>query len=222
MKLARLVLVAVVAFTANSSFAADTFQASARLFASLVWPSTAELNAEMRNQGLKEYTAFGKVGVEMTVPFSIFDVGLNYATRYLEQDELVSDPNTSYHAAFNQNMFQLVARLPFLKTDYIRMDVFAGVGGSNTSLSVYTASQNGELSRKESNDWFASLYSSYGASVGVGYKNFYIYVEGGYDSNKIDGFKRTGTINNNIQTIDLSGMYGTLGIMFDGVTARKQ
>ncbi|MCM2281892.1 MAG: hypothetical protein NDI61_08605, partial [Bdellovibrionaceae bacterium] len=75
---------------------------------------------------------------------------------------------------------------------------------------------------RESNDWFASLYSSYGASLAIGYKKVYLVFEGGYQSNTVDKFKSTGIMNDNIQKLNLSGGYATIGLLFDGVSTSKK
>ncbi|MNL88607.1 hypothetical protein D3C87_2184120 [compost metagenome] len=41
--------------------------------------------------------------------------------------------------------------------------------------------------------------------------------EGGIESNKVKDLKSSGTVNSSIDTLDLSGSYFSLGLMFDGV-----
>ncbi|MNT43520.1 hypothetical protein D3C72_1799970 [compost metagenome] len=117
----------------------------------------------------------------------------------------------------DQDAFMLIARVPFVKTDIYRIDAFAGVGGTNTKLNVKTSSQDGEFTKSVGESWYASPYAAAGASVSVGYKFFYVVFEGGIESNKVKDLKSSGTVNSSIDTLDLSGSYFSLGLMFDGV-----
>ena len=60
-----------------------------------------------------------------------------------------------------------------------------------------------------------------GTSAAVGYKNFYLVVEGGQESNNVDPFKYSGNINSNIQSVDLSGAYVTVALMFDAKATKN-
>ena len=195
----------------------------ARLFAGVTDVKPENLNQELTAQGLREFKSISKFGAEITYPVARFlDVGMNYTKRYMSRDEIDSDPSTDYQALLDQDTISLVARVPVLKTGIVRLDAVAGIGGSNTTLTLKSASQDGELLRREGGDWLATLYSNYGASIAIGYKNFFLVVEGGVESNKVDSFKRKGTINENIHTIDLSGSYVTVGLLFDGISAHKK
>ena len=202
------------------SFAAAQFPAKARLFVGVTTVDPEDVNEEMTAQGLKEFENVSKLGVEITYAAAkFFDVGLNYTHRQMDRDELNSTPSTDWNASLKQDSVSMVGRLPFLKSKFVRMDVFAAVGGTNTTLTVKTATQDGELSRKESNDWFASVMTTYGASIAVGYKKFYLVLEGGIEANKVGSLKRSGNLNSNVETIDLSGSYASIGLLFDGITA---
>jgi hypothetical protein len=142
---------------------------------------------------------------------------MRYTKRQGYSDEQPANSNTDYSANLDQSSMLLLARVPVIKAGSLRVDVFAGFGGSNTILTVKSATQDGELSRKSSAGWFASPYTAYGASVAVGYKQVYLFIEGGLETNKVDGFKRTGTVSSSLDNITLSGSYFAIGLMFDGV-----
>lgn len=180
------------------------------------------VNAELNTQGLKEVDSMPQVGVEILYPvLKYVDVGLRYTKRNISRDELVSVSSTEFESQIDQDSALAVVRVPFFKTDILRIDVFAGFGGTNTTYKIKTATQDGELTRKDTNAWFASPYSSYGGSVAIGYNKFYFVVEGGVESNEVNGFKSTGTVNS-LNTIDLSGTYFTVGLMFDGIAASSK
>jgi hypothetical protein len=222
MKRRAWVLIAALILWSDVSLAIE-FPANARLFIGVSNADPANLNQEMKAQGLQEFSKIPKFGVEIAYPLLQFlEVGLSYTKRWMQKDETDSNLLTNYQATLSQDTLYFIARVPFVKSDFFRADVFAGVGGNNTTLTMKSASQDGELSKREASDWFASFATTYGASVAVGYKNFFVTFEGGVESNKVDSFKRTGNINNNIQSIDLSGSYATIGLMFNGVTAHSK
>ncbi|HRK07821.1 MAG TPA: hypothetical protein PLZ57_08645 [Pseudobdellovibrionaceae bacterium] len=206
----------------EQTVAAKEVPAQGRVFAGLSQVKPTQFNDEMRAQGLKELTQAGMFGAEITFPMlKIFELGMSYTRRPLFLDEKDSVQSTEYEASLTQDAVFGVARVAFFKTPWLRADVFGAVGGANTSIKIKTATQDGELAKKEANDWFATLVTRAGASVGVGYNQVFFYVEGGYETNKVDSFKRTGNLNGNIQSLDLSGSYVSIGLMFDGVKATR-
>lgn len=210
------VLVIIAICSVETSAGAEKFPVQARLFAGMTSTDPSGLNEELRAQGIKEFKSIPKYGAEATFALNpMLDVGFRYEKRYLSNsEEAPISPSTS-SASLDQDSVLLVARVPLVKKSYFQFDVFGGVGGSNTTLKVKTASQDGELTKRESGDWFASLRTSFGASVAVGFKKVYLVVEGGQESNKVDSFKRSGNVSSNIQSMDLSGSYVTIGLMFD-------
>lgn len=218
------ILTQILTLTAvNPVVQANEFPVQARLFAGSTAINPSNLNQELANQNIKDFKSIANYGVEITYPVLKFlDAGMRYTKRSAFQDEVNSSSNTSYEATLSQDSILLLTRAPLLKTDIVRLDAFVGVGGSNTTLTLKTATQDGELSKRETNDWLASPYASYGASLAIGYRQFYFIIEAGYETNKVDSFKRSGNINNNIQNIDLSGGYASIGLLFDGITAKSK
>jgi hypothetical protein len=201
---------------------ANNVPVQGRVFIGSTVVDPVNVNAELNTQGLKEVDSMPQIGVEILYPvLKYVDVGLRYTKRNISRDELVSVSSTEFESQIDQDSALAVVRVPFFKTDIVRIDAFAGLGGTNTTYKIKTATQDGELSRKDSNAWFASPCSSYGGSVAIGYNKFYFVVEGGIESNEVKGFKSTGTINS-LNTIDLSGAYFTVGLMFDGIAASSK
>lgn len=214
-----LAFVSLLPFSAN---AITEFPVQARLFAGGTATTPKSANAELEAEGMKKLDTVTQFGVEMTYPLLKFlDVGLRYTKRYQSQDENPSAELTDYKASVAQDAVMGIVRVPFLKSTYVRADAFAGAGGSNTVMKLKTATQEGEITRKDSGSFLASPVASAGASIGFGFKNFYLVFEGGFESNKVKDLKYTGTVNSNIETIDLSGSYLTLALMFDGIKATK-
>lgn len=204
------------------SHAEVEFPVQVRLFAAGTNTDPKNLNAELQSQGIERYETVYSFGIEANRPLTSFlNLGINYRKRYFATKENPDNPATEYEASLNQDALQLIARVPILRGKILRFDLHGGIGGTNTRFKLRTATNHGELSKTKSNDWFASLYSTYGASVGAGFKNFFFFIEGGMEQNKVKNFDRSGTISNNITELDLSGSYVAVGFMFDGVKARK-
>lgn len=216
-------MIYLLIFLLNLNLAeAKEFPAQGRIFGGAIQADPKDVNTELAAQSLKEMDTVPQIGVEITYPLLKFlDVGMRYSRRGTVYDEETPSPTTEYEAEFKQDAILLLARVPLLKTSLLHVDVFGGVGGTNTTLKIKSATQDGEISKKESGDWVAAPYFSYGASFAIGYKWIYLFFEGGMESNKIEDFKRTGNVNNNIETIDLSGSYVSIGLMFDGIKATK-
>lgn len=207
-------------FLTNAAYGAGV-PIQGRVFVGSTAIKPTELNRELDSMGLKSFDWIPQYGGEVTYSFlNSFEVGLRYSHREGEQDEQNSDLTTEYKATLVQDSALAVLRLALIKTDFFRLDAFGGAGGSNTSLKVKTASQDGQLTRKEGNDWFASPCFAYGGSIAFGYKKIYLAFEAGVETNKIDNFKKVGNVTSDLREIDLSGSYFMLGLIFDGVSVK--
>jgi len=217
LKLCSIFVLGLLVFVQTPSAMAKSDLGQGRLFLGSTKTQPTELKTELVAQGLKDLDAVSQAGIEITFPaFEYLSWGLRYTRHYISQDELNSDPATDYRADIAQDSMQGIVRVPFYKSDYVLMDVFAGVGFSNTSYKEKVVAQDGELKKSAS-----AIYSA-GASVAFGYKQYFLVLEGGVETNKVDSFERSGTINSNINTIDMSGSYFIVGFLFDGVPIFKK
>lgn len=202
---------------------AKEFPVQARLFAGMTTIKPNDVNDELEILGIEKIDGITNYGVEMTYPILPFlDAGLRYTRRYVKNEEVTPTVGMDYYAKIEQDGIAGILRIPFLKTKILRLDAFGAAGGSNTTMTIKTAAQDGELSRKASGDWFSTPYFAAGGSLALGYKMFYIAFEGGVETNKIDSLKRKGTVSTNIETIDLSGSYFAIALVFDGVKASSK
>jgi hypothetical protein len=217
MKKSSVILICVFLLSSHLAFAKGV-EAQVRLYGGITQADPKEVNTELAAQGLKKVDATLQYGIEATFPvFKLLDLGLRYGRNAVNVDE---DPNnilTSYHASINQDAIYGILRIPYIKTNFVRADIFGGYGGVNTVYKISNPSQHGELNRKTDVGWFGSACSTFGASVAVGYQKYFLVFEGGYNSNKITGLKSDGNINDHIKTIDLSGTYVSIGFMFNAV-----
>lgn len=200
------------------SVSAKEIPVQARFFMGMTGVNSEELNTFTTAQGLKKMEGVSQLGLEITYPIHKYlDVGARYAKKLADASEEPDNPGTDYSVRLDQDAFMLMARVPFIKTDVYRVDAFAGVGGTNTKLTIKTAGQNGDLTKSVGDNWYASPYAAAGVSLSLGYKRFYVVFEGAYEMNKVKDFSRSGSAGTDISELDLSGSYFTLGLMFDGI-----
>lgn len=212
-----LVILFVIPF--QFSFAKD-FPVQARFFAGSKSVDPQNANTTIQGQGLQTINSVTQLGFEATYPLlKYLNVGMRYTKIIASKDEQPSDPSTDFYSQIDQDAVLLLARVPFFKSEFVWMDAFAGVGGSNTTFKLKSATQDGELTRRASGDWFASPVTAAGLAIGIGYKQFAFVIEGGIETNKVDGFTRSGSISSSLDTLDLSGSYVSVGLSFDGLSA---
>ena len=199
------------------AFAADV-TGQARLFLGSTKINPSDVNSDLTTQSLQTMDSLNQYGVEITFPvIKYLNLGLRYTRHDISKDP-VNSGSANYKAEISQDSMLAVARVPFFKTDIVHIDGFAGLGGSNTTYKITSAAEDGELDKK--NSFFASPDFSFGGSIAFGYKKYFFVIEGGYEINKITGLQSSGTVNN-ISTIDLSGTYVAVGIMFDEIPIHK-
>ncbi len=200
----------------STAFAKDLGLVQGRVFIANTNINPTNVNDNITNEGLKKLDKTMNFGVEITFPaLKFFEAGMRYTHRQFDADP--TNSATSYQAKGTQESILLLARVPIIKASMFRFDVFGGVGGNNTKLSIKSSAYDGELTKTAASDWFATPYYSAGASAGFGFHNVYLYAEGGYEYNKVNNFKKSGTVNPNINTLDLRGNYFMIGLMFDGI-----
>jgi hypothetical protein len=198
---------------------AEEFIAKARVFVGANSANPTELNDEMALQNIKEFKTITKFGTDITYALnSYLDVGFRYERISQKNLEVTPTAGQDYQANLNQDAVMGIARAGFLKTDVFRGDVFLGAGAASTKFTILNATQDGQLASCSYN----SLVAQLGMTLGVGYKKAFLFVEGGYSLNKVaSGLEREKTISSNVTTIDLSGSYVVVGILFDGITGYK-
>ena len=208
----QLLLGFVLIISASVTYAGDMGLGQGRLFLGSTTTDPKELNTELTTQGIKNVKLNNHFGIEITFPtFQYLQLGLRYTYNLISQDEDPSNSATDYTAGLTQQSMMGIARVTFFKSDYVKADVFAGVGVATTTYKIKTAGQDGTLEKSATPNMAA------GASVAFGYSKYFFFMEGGYESNKINDFKSSGNINGNVTAIDLSGSYLLIGFIFDGI-----
>ena len=195
---------------------AESSTGQGRLFIGSTKIDPKDLNSELESENLKSLDAITQYGVEITFPVTNFlNTGLRYTKKATFADEKDSSSTTNFESKISQEAMLAVARLLVKKTDSAYFDTFIAVGGTNTDFKINSATQDGELDKK--NSFFANPVYSAGASVAVGFTKVYFVIETGYEYNLVDKLKSSGTVNSNVDKINLSGGYVTVGLMFDGI-----
>lgn len=199
-----------------------TFPAQVRLFVGTTSATPTDVNTELNSDGLNKMSHITKYGFEIGYPLlKFFNIGLRYTLRHDLEDEIHSTSN-HYFGQIDQNEVMLIGRIPLLKTNLLRLDAFGGFGGTNTTFKLKTLGQDGELSKKDPGAWFASASASYGASLSIGWKHFYLVFESGFESNRVKGGFKADGVTTNINSIDLSGGYFTVGVLIDGMEVTRE
>ena len=183
-----------------------------RLIAGAASPSPAEVNKSFESQGLEKVSSSLLLGGELGFAFDRVELGMRYLSNQVRRAEKPDVPNVEYVGSIKQDLLLAMVHVPVVKGDYARFDLFGGFGGVGSQLKVKSSSQKGELKRSllESAAWTG------GASLSLGYKSFFISFEGGYLGNKSRDFSRSGTINQDIQTLEMSGGYAAVSLLFFG------
>jgi len=212
-KVIRALLGSFLSLTITSTaFAGDMGMGQARLFLGAAPVDPKDVNAALTAQSMKNIKTSNQYGLEITFQtLQYLQLGLRYSHHYISQDEDPSNEATDYKTDMSQDAMMGVARVPLMKTDYMKLDVFAAAGINSTVATLKTASVDGKLEKT------GSPYYTAGASVAFGYKQYYLFFEGGYEGNKVDDLKPSGNMPNPVTSIDLSGSYFLVGFMFDGI-----
>lgn len=207
-------IVLVFILLSNFSAVADGKIPQGRFFAGSIAVEPTQVNDEALANGLKKVSSTLLLGFEGTYPvLSWIDLGLRYMKNQVDRDEDPSDPLLGHKVYITQDIVMAIARFPVLKSSILRADVFGGFGGKSATLKIQSSTQHGE---RKADNLFSTAASAYGASVAIGYRSFFLFGEGGYIDNKVGGLTSSGTINGNIQTLDLSGGYVLVGLALMG------
>ncbi len=210
--ISRVILALLFAVSAHAAAPSAKEPNFARFFGGVSSPHPEELNTELQAQGVEKVKNLVDLGVEGIVATSGFlSAGLRYVHRVGLMSESVATTATSYSATIRQDTLLGVARYKLMGNDFYIFDMLLGLGGSTTQVSTDFAKGEGEWSADVGN---GSPYGIAGVSLSLGYKNFFLFVEGGYAYNKLATVNKEGSANANVGSIDLSGGYAVVGIMF--------
>ncbi len=214
----KISMICVFLMLAQTSFAEAPF-VKLRVFSASTNVNPTDLNDEMALNNIKDFKSVTKFGLDLTAELNRFmDVGLRYERTGQRSLEIVPTAGQNFQATLIQESLLGVARTTFLKTDVFRGDAFVGAGAASTKFALASATQDGRLS----SNGYNSIVGKAGASIGIGLLEVFLFLEGGYDYNVVNGdLEREENMNNHISKLDLSGTYISGGLLFEGVTGHK-
>jgi hypothetical protein len=203
--------------TANTTNARE-FPIQARLFLGNTHISSDKFNNEIENANFNKIEKTNHMGAEITFPWrNYFSGGLRFTKRTFGDVDQISASSSENLVNGTQETYLFLGRMLLSRSSFYRLDIVVGIGGSNTLVKFKNDTGESELAKNETNDWYATPYGIYGASFGLGFNKVFLYTEIGVEINKVDGFKKSGTVNLDSNELDLGGRYVLVGIMFDSV-----
>lgn len=179
-------------------------------------PETA--NTYLEGQGVDKFTGILSYGAEVDYPIaSKLDLGFRVRIAYQRENQTETPAITTEpdKASLRQNVGYLVTRINAIESKAVRLDAVAGVGWALTQLKTKISGVDGSYER----GWGGtdgSLVTFYGASIGFGWGGIYLVGEAGLENNKPGNLKRTGNASTTIESLDLSGAYINVGLLFNG------
>lgn len=178
--------------------------------------SPGPVNDYLTSQALKTFGNVGTYGIEGTHKFlSRLNFGVRGEGKYQKVKETAAvsaDPANPYYSSIQQVSALLVLRLDLVKSQFLKIDAFGAAGTTSTSMDLRTSLGDSNYSHA-----MTSPVTKVGGSVGLGWSNIYFLVEAGYESNKVGSFTRTGATTSSIDTLDLSGSFVNVGLIFQGL-----
>lgn len=187
-----------------------------RLFVGNQSISPTDVNNVLTAGAMHTYDSITDYGLEMSyrlVPRT--NLGVRVEGKWQKLFEIANppaDPQNPYYSSIQQTSAQAVLRVSMIETPVVRMDVYGGFGPTNTSMDIRTASGDSNYSRNVN-----SYMSSAGASLGIGFGNVFFTVEVGKEWNKVTNPTKSGAASATLNTIDLSGTYVDVGLLFNGI-----
>lgn len=186
-----------------------------RLFVGEQNASPTDVNTVLTSGGLKNYKDITTYGVEATyaiIPHvNLGARGEGKWQKVLETAATSANPSNPYYSSVQQTAAMAVLRVDVVTTSAVMLDVFGAAGTAKTSMDIRTASGDGNYSSSN------SFISSAGASLAIGWDSIFFLVEVGHEWNKIGGLSKNGVTSSSINSIDLSGSYATIGLLFNGL-----
>ncbi len=220
MKISHAILLLSLGFFSINAYSGDETKPNQfRIYAGQSSFNPDQLNTTLSSAGIAGLKSAILLGGEYTfLPLNILNVGARIQVKYSKVSENANpsaNPLNPYYASLQQYEGFFITRLDVVKTNSFKFDLVGGAGLSSIKVDVRTSSGEGTFSRSsDTSPYFVSLA---GASVGVGFGNLFLFVEGGQEWNSASSLNRSGTTSASVNGIDVSGPYIFAGIILNGV-----
>ena len=207
----------LVAFNSTVVFADSAPRGQSRLFAGGLTASPDQMNTVLEAGGLESMKTVGAYGVEGSYALlPQFNLGIRFVGKYAkvrEKAAVSAVPANPYYASLQSQAIMASARIALISTSFFIVDVFGGAGYQNAKVDIRTSSGDGYYDGSQK----ISPVSQYGASMGFGFKNVYLFAEVGQENSKLSEFTRTGTTSSSIEEINTGGPFVFIGLCMNGV-----
>lgn len=167
------------------------------------------LTAADNVQKLDSLTGFG---LEADAKFKAFKFGTRFKYVLMSKEPANAPLGGNSALTVSQYTAGLLGKLPVVDKDWAQVDLFVELGMANTSIDIKTLSSGNGTFKKD-----GSFYQRAGASLGLGTPSFKFFVEAGQEWNNVSDLSFSGTLANNISSVDLSGPYYAVGIIISGL-----
>lgn len=189
--------------------------ANLRLFAGLQNYKLVEVNEYLIDNGVKPLESAPYVGLEITKPlFLNVSLGARLAWKYgvaKEKADPPAIPLNPYYASIQQQQAMFTLRMALINSSSVHLDIFGGAGVTDTKLEIRTAAGQGRYERSDDARGYVSMA---GATLGVGWAGYLLFVEAGQEWSELEGLKRSGYTSPSIAKLDLTGTFINAGILF--------
>ena len=205
------------AITSSFAFADSAAKGQSRFFAGGLTASPDQVNTVLEAGGIENLKTIGAYGVEGSYALlPRFNLGLRYVGKYAKAKEKANPPAVPlnpYYASLQSQAYMASARITLISTSFFMVDVFGAAGIQQGKVDIRTASGDGYYDSSEKSEFM----SQYGASMGFGFKNVYLFAEAGQEVSKFKSFARKGTTSASIEEINTGGPFVFIGICMNGV-----
>lgn len=219
----RMAFTFALTLLASRSYAeGPNFPVQGRLFIGADFIKPTNVNTQLSDNGFQTLKNVVQYGAEVTFAVTPWlDFGGRYVRHGVDLSGTSSTTNATYTTSIRQDSVIFLARLPIVRTSVFKFDLFGGGGAGNTNFTVQTSGAS-TGSYSSSATWQKNPLLAGGASIGIGYKKVYFYIEGGYEQNKTTGMTQSGSLSMDVSSLDLSGPYVMIGLLFDGAKGSKK
>lgn len=172
-----------------------------------------QLNLLTTADNVRTFKTYSGIGIEADAQvLSWLKVGTRYNGSWSKVTEPYAPSPAPAFIAIQQSAAGMLVRVPLVQQNWIQFDVFGELGLANTHIDVQTSSSGGGTFTQN-----AGFYQRAGASLGIGWKSFKIYVEAGQEWNRMSNPSYSGTLSTGINSIDLGGPFYAAGFIISGV-----
>jgi hypothetical protein len=147
-----------------------------------------------------------------------FNLGLRglIATTRVEIPDTYTTTTENHRAYIMRTNLSVILSSPVIKTEKFKAEGLLGFGAGGASLDLKNGTQDGDYGNSSSGPT-----ALIGAALYFGYKYVFLRVEGGYEYNDVGSLTKKGTLTSNLEKLDLSGGYFSVGLTIDGLALGK-